>query len=118
MSSATITSFQLFIYFQQQQKEVKVGLFHGGEEVCESQTTSRQRGIHPVWNEYLEFRLPVANIPRMARICVCIVGWKKREERKKKVCFISINLHYLIKLTKFYIENLGKKIFKFLENWL
>eukprot|EP00111_Clytia_hemisphaerica_P000799 TCONS_00002349-protein len=65
-------------------KEVQVGIFHGGEEVCESQITSRQRGIHPVWNEYLEFKLPVSNIPRMARVCVCIVGWKKREERKKK----------------------------------
>ena len=67
------------------QKEVQVGIFHGGEEVCESQTTSRQRGIHPVWNEYLQFQLPVSEIPRMARICLCIVGYKNKESKKKKV---------------------------------
>ena len=71
---------------------MQVGIFHGGEEICESQITSRQRGTYPVWDEYLEFPLTVANIPRMARVCLCIVGWKAKVGGKKKVNFLLVEM--------------------------
>lgn len=65
-------------------KEVQCGLFHGGEEVCEKQTTTRQKGIHPCWNEFLEFPLSVSVLPRMARLCFYIIGYQQKDTRKKK----------------------------------
>ena len=54
---------------------VKCGIYHGAEALCDIMTTSKQTGSNPKWNEFVEFKLPVCDIPRMARMCFCIYGY-------------------------------------------
>lgn len=63
---------------------MRCGVFHGGEEVCEmKKTSSRMKGKTPKWNEWLEFNLPVNELPRMARLCFCIVGYQQQNQHRK-----------------------------------
>ncbi|XP_065644549.1 phosphatidylinositol 4,5-bisphosphate 3-kinase catalytic subunit beta isoform isoform X2 [Hydra vulgaris] len=82
------------IHNAQMWKEIHCGIFHGGEEVCKVQSTNRlQQSTTPHWNEFLEFDLPVADIPRMARLCFSIVGYQQNDRRKRKpVCIGWVNM--------------------------
>lgn len=53
---------------------VQVGLFHGGISLCEAKkTTETKLSISTaIFNEKLSFDINVANIPRMARLCLVV----------------------------------------------
>ena len=62
---------------------VRCGIYHGAEALCDIMTTSKQSGRKLNWNEFLEFNLPVCDIPRMARMCFCIYGEKETKRVNK-----------------------------------
>lgn len=53
---------------------VQIGLFHGGEPLCEAMATSDAivQNSEATWDEKLSFDLDVCNIPRCARLCLVI----------------------------------------------
>lgn len=54
---------------------VRAGIYHGSEPQCQVVVTSR--GAAPEnakWNEILEFAIPVADVPRAAKLCFVILG--------------------------------------------
>ena len=45
---------------------VAVGMFHGGEELCNTLTTNEvNAGIYPRWNQWLVFDTSVRNLPKV-----------------------------------------------------
>ena len=54
---------------------MKCGIYHGDEPLCDIMSTSKKSGSDPSWNEFVEFKLPICDIPRMARMCFCICGY-------------------------------------------
>ena len=72
---ASDKSFNLQSIFFLKQIAVKCGIYHGAEPLCDIMTTSRKTGSNPKWGEFVEFKLPLCDIPRMARMCFCIYGY-------------------------------------------
>lgn len=72
-------------------------MFHGGEELCPIQKTSLidARAPNPKWNEYLQFDIAVVNLPRMARLCISVVGYNTRKNKNRRG---------VRKKTRFYID--------------
>ena len=62
-------------------------MFHGGEELCQTQKTSLidAKAPNPKWNEYLQFDIAVVNLPRMARLCISVVGYNTKKNRNRRV---------------------------------
>ena len=69
-------------------------LYHGGEALCEAQTTRPESQDKECcyWNENLEFHLKVCDIPRSAKLCYVLYSSrdsqakKKRKGAQKEVC--------------------------------
>lgn len=68
------------------------GIYHGTEEMCEQRKTSIQSGVNPQWKEFLEFDIPVSELPRMAKLCFSIVGRKRGQAKKVKFVDIIFSL--------------------------
>lgn len=53
---------------------IEASLFHGGKALCECVKTSKMtvENNNCMWNEELIFNISVANIPRMARLCLVV----------------------------------------------
>lgn len=53
---------------------IEAALFHGGKALCECVRTSEKivENGGCTWNEELEFDMSVADIPRMARLCLVV----------------------------------------------
>ncbi|CAH1258936.1 PIK3C2B [Branchiostoma lanceolatum] len=69
-----INSNQLFEKFR-----VSSGVFHGGHRMCDTKQTNirpMENGFFPrlVWDEWVEFSLPLCLLPREARLCVALYG--------------------------------------------
>ncbi|XP_078670820.1 phosphatidylinositol 4-phosphate 3-kinase C2 domain-containing subunit beta-like isoform X2 [Branchiostoma floridae x Branchiostoma belcheri] len=69
-----INSNQLFEKFR-----VSSGVFHGGHKMCDTKQTNIRRmenSFFPrlVWDEWVEFSLPLCLLPREARLCVALYG--------------------------------------------
>ena len=68
---------------------VRAGIYHGGEPLCDITNTRAESGSNPAWNQFLDFDLKVADIPRMARLCLVIYGVTssaaKKSKKKKEV---------------------------------
>lgn len=60
------------------------GIYHGSEGLSSILTTKELHGPSPVWNEYLEFDLNVADIPRMARLCLVLYGVEYTKKRRPR----------------------------------
>ncbi len=71
---------------------VKCGIYHGGESLCDIMSTSYQPGVSPKWNEFIEFSLAVCDVPRMARLCLCIYGVASNRERRVRNIYAGILL--------------------------
>lgn len=57
------------------QVHVRAGIYHGGDLLCS--IVSSQIGASPtasIWNEIMEFAMPMCDIPRSARLCFIIFG--------------------------------------------
>ncbi|XP_066972398.1 phosphatidylinositol 4,5-bisphosphate 3-kinase catalytic subunit alpha isoform-like [Macrobrachium rosenbergii] len=63
---------------------VQAGIFHGGEQLCLVRETRHVICTSPKWGEWLQFELPIQEIPRGARLCLSICG-EKRQKKKEKV---------------------------------
>lgn len=83
-----------------------IGIFHGGECLCDSQCTSpiaigqqscksstaqNIEYFNVTWDEDIVFNLKVSDLPRMARLCVTIVGYSGNLSSKKQSKPISIS---------------------------
>lgn len=71
-------------------KEVVCGIYHGTEEMCEQRKTSIQSGVNPQWKEFLEFDIPVSELPRMAKLCFSIVGRKRGQAKKTIIAWVNV----------------------------
>lgn len=87
--------------------EVKVdaGLFHGGKALCESIGTTEKviNNGDCTWDEELEFNISVADIPRMARLCLVVYevcktskGMKAKRLKESKQVNNQITYNYSI----------------------
>lgn len=63
---------------------VRAGIYHGGEALCDIKSTRAESGSNPTWNQFLDFDLKVADIPRMARLCLVIYGVTNNPQKKSK----------------------------------
>lgn len=63
---------------------VRAGIYHGGEALCDIKSTRPENGANATWNEFLDFDLRVADIPRMARLCLVIYGVTSSPQKKPK----------------------------------
>ena len=63
---------------------VRAGLYHGDEALCNIPNTLSRDTPNLFWNEYLDFEIPVCDIPRMARLCFLIYGVFGEQKAKKK----------------------------------
>ena len=63
----------ILFYFQ---IAVQCGIFHGDEILCKPIHTSEkmveEKDDKCVWNETLHFEIKVCNLPRAAKLCLCI----------------------------------------------
>ena len=76
---------------------MRAGIYHGGEALCDIASTKPEGGANPSWNEYLFFDLKMADIPRMARLCLVIYGVygaTKRTRRRVREVKITNVLHH------------------------
>ncbi|XP_072040803.1 phosphatidylinositol 4,5-bisphosphate 3-kinase catalytic subunit beta isoform-like isoform X2 [Amphiura filiformis] len=54
---------------------VRAAIYHGGEQLGDCFTSIRETtGVNPEWNEEFEANITVANLPRMARLCILVTG--------------------------------------------
>ncbi|XP_042869031.1 phosphatidylinositol 4,5-bisphosphate 3-kinase catalytic subunit alpha isoform-like [Penaeus japonicus] len=63
---------------------VRSGIFHGDEQLCAVRETQHVPGSSPNWEEWLQFELPIQEIPRGARLCLSICSKRKQTDKKKK----------------------------------
>ncbi|XP_076066613.1 phosphatidylinositol 4,5-bisphosphate 3-kinase catalytic subunit alpha isoform-like [Oratosquilla oratoria] len=63
---------------------VKAGLFHGAEPLCGTQKTMPVSPDNLQWGEWLQFDLPLQEIPRAARLSISVCYQKKPTDKKKK----------------------------------
>ena len=62
------------------------GLCHGDQILC--QTAATIRGAppdRPEWNEVLEFDVPIADLPRSAKLCFVIYQQRQQGRKSKEV---------------------------------
>ncbi|XP_065886495.1 phosphatidylinositol 4,5-bisphosphate 3-kinase catalytic subunit beta isoform-like [Dysidea avara] len=75
---------------------VRAGIYHGGDLLCS--IVSSQIGVSPtssVWNEIMEFAMPMCDIPRSARLCFIIFGKntaKKKKNQNVTIAMANVNL--------------------------
>lgn len=72
------------INFRGSKVKVKVGLFHGGDSLCNIQETSAVSitgdcGGDAIWNQQIIFDIRINDIPRMARVCFSLIVTKKED---------------------------------------
>ena len=65
---------------------LRCGLYHGGEVLCEAQTTRPESQDKECchWNENLEFQLKVCDIPRSAKLCYVLYSSRDSQAKKKR----------------------------------
>ncbi|XP_077998659.1 phosphatidylinositol 4,5-bisphosphate 3-kinase catalytic subunit beta isoform-like [Glandiceps talaboti] len=63
---------------------VRAGIYHGGESLCKLCVTKESSGTNPVWNEELEFDINLCDLPRMARLCLVVMGITPSKTKKGK----------------------------------
>ena len=75
---------------------VRVGVYHGGEALCDIQKTRPESGSAPLWNQFLDFDLAVCDIPRMARLCLVIYGMYGDKKKKRKEVFSGPEINFCV----------------------
>ncbi|KAK7071391.1 Phosphatidylinositol 4,5-bisphosphate 3-kinase catalytic subunit alpha isoform [Halocaridina rubra] len=63
---------------------VRAGVYHGSELLCQVRETQHVHCSNPKWGEWIQFELPIQEIPRAARLCLSICS-EKRQKKKEKV---------------------------------
>nr|BAQ19553.1 phosphatidylinositol 4,5-bisphosphate 3-kinase catalytic subunit beta isoform [Patiria pectinifera] len=58
--------------------QVRAGVYHGGEKLCQNFLSKDIEGPDPVWNEEFCADIEVCNLPRMARLCILICTNKQK----------------------------------------
>jgi len=71
---------------------VKCGIYHGDEPLCDIMSTSKKSGSDPSWNEFVEFKLPICDIPRMARMCFCICGYAANKSQPVPLSWVNVTM--------------------------
>lgn len=65
---------------------VRAALYYGDQTLCPVVCTKKGANPeNPVWNENLEFVLPVAELPRSTKLCFLVYQQKQAGRKSKEV---------------------------------
>ncbi|RDD40507.1 Phosphatidylinositol 4,5-bisphosphate 3-kinase catalytic subunit beta isoform [Trichoplax sp. H2] len=62
---------------------IKACLYHGEEPLCPVVQTNDVKASSPIWHELVKFDIDVADIPRMARLCIALFDKRKSKKARK-----------------------------------
>lgn len=72
---------------------VRVGIYHGTEALCKPEDTACCEPQNPKWNKKLQFELQYDDIPRSARLCLCMCSKSsKKPEESSPIAYGNIPL--------------------------
>jgi hypothetical protein len=64
---------------------LEAGVFHGGELLGSLKfTTESVPSVHPRWNQWITFDMPVRMLPKAARLCFQVVGGVRSRDSRKR----------------------------------
>ncbi|XP_069182358.1 phosphatidylinositol 4,5-bisphosphate 3-kinase catalytic subunit alpha isoform isoform X2 [Procambarus clarkii] len=63
---------------------VRAGVFHGGDRLCDVGETLHVAGSNPRWGEWIQFDLPIQEIPHGARLCLSVCSERRQTDKKRK----------------------------------
>ncbi|KAG7162944.1 Phosphatidylinositol 45-bisphosphate 3-kinase catalytic subunit alpha isoform-like [Homarus americanus] len=63
---------------------VRAGVFHGGDQLCVIRETQHVAGNNPKWGEWIQFDLPIQEIPQGARLCLSVCSERRHTDKKKR----------------------------------
>ena len=64
---------------------LEAGVYHGGELLGSVKfTTESVPSVHPRWNQWLTFDMPVRMLPKAARLCFQVVGGARSRDSRRR----------------------------------
>ena len=64
---------------------LEAGVYHGGELLGSLKfTTESVPSVHPRWNQWITFDMPVRMLPKAARLCFQVVGGVRSRDSRKR----------------------------------
>nr|ADE44090.1 phosphoinositide 3-kinase isoform a [Panulirus argus] len=63
---------------------VQAGVFHGEDQLCDIRETQHVSGSNPKWGEWIQFDLPIQEIPHRARLCLSLCSEQRQTDKMKR----------------------------------